>query len=375
VADAAKYRFNPFDLTKVWPYKDYPLMAVGKLVLSLNPENYFAEVEQSAFNPANFVPGIGPSPDKMLQGRLFAYGDAHRYRLGINHTQLPVNCPRAAPATTALQFAEILLFSGWYRSSVRRRSVHGPGAGFARPLSQGEIVAPTAFDVWFNLHLSGLIGKSRAFDIAVVEGVAHNILGGFWYGAVLFVCWIRGNQAGGEKAQGRVLRILLASLMAILLMLGASALISRVPPGSDPRLASHYPLEVYTNVDTNSFPSYSTTLYTAIAVGTFALDASAAWFLGVGVIFLVGLPRIYIGGHYPTDVLAGMVLGLASHFLARAYPEARLRALRDWVFGRGKMTWVLGQIIVYVWLLNVCDEFRQGKWLAHGIVHALRVLL
>jgi catalase len=95
LADAARYRFNPFDLTKVWPYKDYPLMAVGKLVLNRNPENYFAEVEQAAFNPANYVPGIGPSPDKMLQGRLFAYGDAHRYRLGINHTQLPVNRPHA----------------------------------------------------------------------------------------------------------------------------------------------------------------------------------------------------------------------------------------------------------------------------------------
>ncbi|MBN1890819.1 MAG: catalase [Thermoflexales bacterium] len=97
-AEAAKYRFNPFDLTKVWPYKDYPLIPVGKLVLNRNPENYFAQVEQAAFNPANFVLGIGPSPDKMFQGRLFAYGDAHRYRLGINHTQLPVNAPRATKA-------------------------------------------------------------------------------------------------------------------------------------------------------------------------------------------------------------------------------------------------------------------------------------
>jgi catalase len=94
--DAAKYRFNPFDLTKVWPYKDYPLKTVGRMVLDRNPENYFAEVEQAAFNPANFVPGIGPSPDKMLQGRLFSYGDAHRYRLGTNHTQLTVNRPHAA---------------------------------------------------------------------------------------------------------------------------------------------------------------------------------------------------------------------------------------------------------------------------------------
>ncbi|MYV94466.1 catalase, partial [Streptomyces sp. SID1034] len=90
------YRFNPFDLTKVWPHSDYPLQRVGRLVLDRNPDNVFQEVEQSAFSPNNFVPGIGPSPDKMLQGRLFAYADAHRYRLGVNHTQLPVNSAKAA---------------------------------------------------------------------------------------------------------------------------------------------------------------------------------------------------------------------------------------------------------------------------------------
>ena len=99
-ADAAHYRFNPFDLTKVWPHGDYPLIDVGVLELNRNPDNYHAEVEQSAFNPANVVPGIGYSPDRMLQGRLFSYGDTHRYRLGINHDQLPVNrarCPFHAP--------------------------------------------------------------------------------------------------------------------------------------------------------------------------------------------------------------------------------------------------------------------------------------
>ena len=94
--DAAKFPFNPFDLTKVWPHKDYPLIDVGVLELNRNPENYFAEVEQAAFNPANIVPGIGFSPDTMLQGRLFSYGDAQRYRLGVNHHLIPVNrarCP------------------------------------------------------------------------------------------------------------------------------------------------------------------------------------------------------------------------------------------------------------------------------------------
>ena len=93
-AEAAGYRFNPFDLTKVWPHADYPLIPVGRMVLDRVPDNYFAETEQAAFDPSNFVPGIGPSPDPMLQARLFAYADAQRYRLGINHTLLPINAPQ-----------------------------------------------------------------------------------------------------------------------------------------------------------------------------------------------------------------------------------------------------------------------------------------
>jgi len=92
--DAATCPYNPFDLTKVWFHKDYPLIEVGILELNRNPENYFAEVEQAAFNPANVVPGIGFSPDKMLQGRLFSYGDAQRYRLGVNHHLIPINASR-----------------------------------------------------------------------------------------------------------------------------------------------------------------------------------------------------------------------------------------------------------------------------------------
>ena len=93
---AKKYRFDPFDITKVWPHADFPPMNVGRLVLNRNPENYYAEVEQAAFSPGNFVPGIGPSPDKMLQGRLFSYQDAHRHRLGPNYHLLPVNAPKAS---------------------------------------------------------------------------------------------------------------------------------------------------------------------------------------------------------------------------------------------------------------------------------------
>ncbi len=92
--DASSYHINPFDLTKVWPHADYPLIEVGEMELNCNPENYHAEVEQSAFAPSNVVPGISFSPDKMLQGRLFSYGDTQRHRLGVNHAQIPVNAPR-----------------------------------------------------------------------------------------------------------------------------------------------------------------------------------------------------------------------------------------------------------------------------------------
>ncbi|HEX3812233.1 MAG TPA: catalase [Mycobacteriales bacterium] len=93
--DAKNYRFNPFDLTKVWPHSDYPLVDVGRMTLDRNPTDHHTEIEQAAFEPNNLVPGIGPSPDKMLLGRIFAYADAHRYRIGPNYKQLPVNAPRS----------------------------------------------------------------------------------------------------------------------------------------------------------------------------------------------------------------------------------------------------------------------------------------
>ena len=100
VAEAKDYRWNICDITKVWPHADYPLIEIGKMTLNRNPENYFADVEQAAFSPGNFVPGIAASPDKMLQARLISYHDAHLYRLGPNYQLLPVNAPKACKAAT-----------------------------------------------------------------------------------------------------------------------------------------------------------------------------------------------------------------------------------------------------------------------------------
>jgi len=101
--DAENYSWNPFDLTKVWPHTDYPLIEVGIMELNRNPANYFADVEQSAFAPSNVIPGISFSPDKMLQARIFSYADAHRYRLGVNYERLPVNNPHATKVQNKYQ--------------------------------------------------------------------------------------------------------------------------------------------------------------------------------------------------------------------------------------------------------------------------------
>ena len=130
--DAEKTPYNPFDLTKVWPHGDYPLIEVGIMELNRNPENYFAEVEQSAFSPANVVPGISHSPDKMLQLRIFSYADAHRYRLGVNYESLPVNKPRCEANT-------------YHRDGQMRFDGNGGGAVNYEPNSMGGPVQDERF--------------------------------------------------------------------------------------------------------------------------------------------------------------------------------------------------------------------------------------
>jgi len=123
---ADSFRWNPFDLTKIWPHAEFPLIEVGEMELNRNPQNYFAEVEQSAFSPANIVPGMGFSPDKMLQGRLFAYNDAHRYRVGTNYAQLPVNAPKCP-----------------YHNNQRDGSMRFDGNGDAAPNYEPNSIAGT----------------------------------------------------------------------------------------------------------------------------------------------------------------------------------------------------------------------------------------
>ena len=127
---ASRHKHNPFDLTKVWPKADYPLTEVGVMELNRYPDNYFAEVEQAAFSPANIVPGIGFSPDKVLQGRLFSYGDTQRYRLGINFNSIPVNAPKCP-------------FQSYHRDGKMRIDGNLGGTLTYHPNSDGSVEQPT----------------------------------------------------------------------------------------------------------------------------------------------------------------------------------------------------------------------------------------
>ena len=147
--DAKAYRFNPFDLTKVWPHADYPLIEVGVMELNRNPENYFAQIEQATFAPSNFVPGIAASPDKMLLARIFSYADAHRYRVGTNHAQLPVNAPKSPVHSYSKDGAARYTFASAQTPVYAPNSVGGPAADPARATdgsweSDGEMTRSAA---------------------------------------------------------------------------------------------------------------------------------------------------------------------------------------------------------------------------------------
>ena len=150
--EADGYRINPFDLTKVWPHGDFPLHDVGVLELNRNPENYFAEVEQSAFNPMNVIDGIGFSPDKMLQGRLFSYRDAQNYRLGVNHGQIPVNRPRCP-------------FHSYHRDGMMRTDGNNGSTIGYEPNSYGEWQdSPEMKEPPLKLHGDAYNYNEREYD-------------------------------------------------------------------------------------------------------------------------------------------------------------------------------------------------------------------
>jgi catalase len=166
-ADAKTYRFNPFDLTKVWPHADYPLIRVGTMTLNRNPENFFAQIEQAAFSPGNTVPGIGLSPDKMLLGRAFAYSDAQRNRIGANFHQLPVNQPKT-PVNT-------YLFDGHMAFEHSGNApVYAPNSG-GRPYADDTGPAPDGWEADGDMVRSAYSLHAEDDDFGQAHALVRNV--------------------------------------------------------------------------------------------------------------------------------------------------------------------------------------------------------
>jgi catalase len=180
--DAPGYRFNPFDVTKVWPQDDYPLIEIGKMVLDRNPANYHTDIELAAFEMSNMVPGIGPSPDKMLLGRMFSYPDAHRYRIGPNYMQLPVNRPKA-PVHTYSKDGPMSFDNHGDQPVYAPNSYGGPAADSARVDIPGWMVSGEIVRAAAELHAEDDdFGQARTlvrevFDKAARDRLVANVVG------------------------------------------------------------------------------------------------------------------------------------------------------------------------------------------------------
>jgi catalase len=186
-AEARDYRFNPFDLTKTWSHKDYPLIRVGTMTLNRNPENFFAQIEQAAFSPGNTVPGIGLSPDKMLLGRAFAYADAQRNRIGTNFHQLPVNQPKV-PVNTYMFDGQMAYHHSGNAPVYAPNSAGRPWEDATGPAAVGWEADGELLRSAYRLHVqdddfgqAGTLVRDVFNDAqrqALVEQVAGSLLGG-----------------------------------------------------------------------------------------------------------------------------------------------------------------------------------------------------
>jgi undecaprenyl-diphosphatase len=233
-------------------------------------------------------------------------------------------------------------------------------------------ILPTRFDVWFVKALASLLGRFPLFDQGVQTAVVHHVLGGFWYALVVYLLWLHGTAQRDDKVRLRMLATMVGSIVAVLLTVPASATIHWAPPILDPTLSHLYPSYIYSDSDPNSFPSRGATLYAAVTAGVFSLDRVRGSLLWLGIVFLVGLPRIYVGGHYPTDILAGIVLGLAGYGFARYILESRL--LARLVPAIRKTGWLDGilEVFVFVWILQIATEFRDVIWIRNILAYFLK---
>jgi len=232
----------------------------------------------------------------------------------------------------------------------------------------------SSLDFWLASQMATLWGSYPLFDRIIQTLIRHNVLGGLWYGMALFVFWVRGKSSGQDRVQRRILTILVGSLIAILFSLLAERAVDHMPPSRHPDLAGLFPNYMETNPNLNSFPSQSTTVYTCIAAGIYSLNRPAGMLLWGALALLVALPRMYVGGHYLSDVIAGLILGLAGYIIARRGLEQPLVSRVERLMEGSATFRTAAEIVVFVWILQVAVGFREANWLWEGMGTLRRAL-
>jgi membrane-associated phospholipid phosphatase len=232
-------------------------------------------------------------------------------------------------------------------------------------------LSPSQLDIWLAAILGGLLKRYPVMDLGVQSAIRHNVLGGFWFAAALFAFWMIAARNSQQKVRIRILTILVGTTLTILLTIAAGAVVSWPPPIRYPGLARLFPsyLESYPN--TNCFPSQSTALYATVAMGIYSLHRLTGTILWAAVAIVVAFPRMYVGGHYLTDVIVGVVLAFFGYAGARYLFEKRLVPMLDAFFESRPSLRTLRDLIVFVWFLQVAVEFRDAVWVTR-ILDALK---
>ncbi len=228
-------------------------------------------------------------------------------------------------------------------------------------------VGPTQFDIRFARELGKLLGRYPLFDLGIESAIRHHVLGGLCFAAYMFVLWTQSVKPGGQELRRRILTIILGSLVAIALTFLAGDFVSWLPPSRHPGLAHLYPEYLTPNINTNSFPSQSTALYTAVAVGVFSFQRAMGSAMLAGVLVLVSLPRLYLGGHYPTDVLVGLTLGFVGYLGVRIFLQRSLICRVERVFEKENWQRILADLFVFLWILQVAVDFREVVWIRNSL--------
>jgi membrane-associated phospholipid phosphatase len=226
---------------------------------------------------------------------------------------------------------------------------------------------PTQFDFHAAAALARFLGRYPLFDHAVDSALHHHLLGGIPFAAAFFYFWVQAEHEHRQDDLRRLITVILGSLAAIALCIVSAKFISWLPPQRLPGLEHFYPSYLLADPNTNSFPSDSTALCTSIAIGIFSLNRLTGAVLLAAVPLIVSLPRMYLGGHYPADVLAGLLIGLVAYWIARIAFERTLSAGIISIGSQPGWPRILLETCIFLWILEVAVSFQEGVWILNTL--------